>query len=114
MIPARAGLPIAVVLPLVAAQDAPPTGETIMDRYIAVTGGPRGARESQDRGVRVRTAGLCGDAPKGSPAHKRLNLLQNRADRRRRAGRKSSKRVHDGEPPSSLAENTRLSEPMHR
>jgi hypothetical protein len=51
MIPAKAGLLIAVVTPLVAPQDAPPTGETIMDRYIAVTGGPRAARKSQDRGV---------------------------------------------------------------
>ena len=29
--------------------------------------------------------------------HTRLNSLEHRSDRRRRAGRKSSKRVHDGE-----------------
>ena len=39
MRPARYGLLVAVVLPLVAAQDAVPTGETVMDRYITVTGG---------------------------------------------------------------------------
>ena len=55
MRPAKAGLLIAVVLPLVAAQDALPTGETIMDRYIAVIGG----REAHERvKTEVRTTSM--------------------------------------------------------
>jgi hypothetical protein len=38
-----------------------------------------------------------------------LNLLKNRSDRRRWAGHKSSKRVHDGEPILSFVDNTGLS-----
>ena len=34
----------------------------------------------------------------GSAGRKLLNLLEGRLDRQRRRGRKSSKRVHDGEP----------------
>ena len=45
MIPARAGLPIAVVLPLVAAQDAPPTARR---SWTATSPSPAG-REAHER-----------------------------------------------------------------
>src|ERR1022692_40277 len=46
----------------------------------------------------VRMAGFSGNSPKKSRSRKRLNLLENCQDGRRRTGRESSKRVHDGEP----------------
>ena len=46
----------------------------------------------------VRMAGFSGNSPKRSRSRKRLNLLENCQDGRRRTGRESSKRVHDGEP----------------
>jgi hypothetical protein len=46
-------------------------------------------------------AGFSGNSPKRSRSRKRLNLLENCQDGRRRTGRDSSKRVHDGEPNSS-------------
>jgi hypothetical protein len=45
----------------------------------------------------VRRAGFSENPSKGSRNRKRLNLLEDRPDRRWRAGRRSSRRVHDGE-----------------
>ena len=55
--------------------------------------------------------GFSGNPPQRSRSPKRLNLLEGRPDRRRRAGYKSSKRVHDGEPPprfTDLADDYRF------
>ena len=56
---ANACLLIVAVLPLIAAQDALPTGEAIMDRYIAVTGG-REAHERIQTEVRTTSVELKG------------------------------------------------------
>jgi hypothetical protein len=59
MRPVKAGLLMAAVLPLIAAQDALPRGETIVDRYIAVTGG-REAYEKVKTEVRTVSVELKG------------------------------------------------------
>jgi len=81
-------------LPFPASPGRPPGGHSFVDTPAALRGGS---------GIRAQDT-----TRSGSLTRKCLNLLEDRPDQRWRAGRRSSKRVHDGEP---LPEASLLAEP---